>query len=164
MVRLLLSAMKRPPKGKTSVWYVYDSRVRYPLAARGSVVMGYNRWTISIDEAKMDDRDLLTQFESCALPFSQWTHRAHVKVAYLYLKAYPFDEALSRIRQHIKAYNAANNRPEGPTMGYNETTTQAFLRLVDTTMRAYGEVFPTPDADSFCDAHPQLMTRNVLRL
>ncbi len=112
----------------------------------------------------MDDKELLIQFESCSLPFSQWTHRAHVKVAYLYLKAYPFDQAMERIRQHIKAYNAANNRPEGPTMGYNETTTRAFLHLVDVTIRAYGEYFPTTDADSFCDAHPQLMTRNVLRL
>ncbi len=31
-------------------------------------------------------------------------------------------------------------------------------------MSAYGQTFPTPDAESFCDTHPQLQTRHVLRL
>jgi hypothetical protein len=54
--------------------------------------------------------------------------------------------------------------PEGPTSGYNETTTRAFLHLIAATMAAYGETHPTPDGDTFCDAHPQLMTRHALRL
>lgn len=112
----------------------------------------------------MDDLEILRQFESCTLPFKLWTHRAHVKVAYLYLSRYPFDQALARMRKSIKAYNAANNRPEGPTMGYNETTTHAFLRLVDTTMRVHAAEFPASTAGAFCDMHPQLMTRHVLRL
>ena len=113
----------------------------------------------------MDDRDLLAQFESLTLPFAQWTHRAHVKVAYLYLrKERAFEAALAKLRRGIQAYNSANNVPESPTSGYNETTTHAFLRLIDATLRAYGEVFPAPDADAFCDAHPQLLTRHALRL
>ena len=68
------------------------------------------------------------------------------------------------MRRGIKAYNAANNVPESATSGYNETTTVAFLRLIAATMAAYSREFPTPTADSFCDAHPQLMTRSVLRL
>ena len=111
----------------------------------------------------MNDTELLKQFEDLSLPFSQWTHRAHVKVAYLYLRAHPFEEALVLIRKGIKAYNAANQVSEGPTSGYNETTTHAFLQLIAATMAAYGESMPTPTADSFCDTHPQLMTRNVLR-
>ena len=42
----------------------------------------------------MDDEELFKQFENLSLPFAQWTHRAHVKVAYLYLSAHPFDQAL----------------------------------------------------------------------
>jgi hypothetical protein len=112
----------------------------------------------------VEDHELLRQFEQRTLPFKQWTHRAHVKVAFLYLRSHPFDEALARMRAGVKAYNAANNVPEGPQRGYNETTTHAFMRLVDATMRAYGEMFPTPDADSFCDTHPQLLSKHVLRL
>jgi hypothetical protein len=112
----------------------------------------------------MDDAELLRQFESLTLPFGQWTHRTHVKVAYLYLRAHPFDEALARMRNGIKAYNAANDVPESQTSGYNETTTHAFLHLIAAVMRAYDEVFPVADADTFCDTHPQLMTRHALRL
>ena len=36
--------------------------------------------------------------------------------------------------------------------------------LVAAVLGAYGETFPTPTADSFCDTHPQLMTRHALRL
>jgi hypothetical protein len=112
----------------------------------------------------MLDEDFFAAFENCSLPFDQWTHRSHVKVAYLYLRKYSFVEALAKVRTAIQAYNHANRVPEGPTSGYNETTTHAFLVLVAATMEAYDESIPTTDADSFCDAHPQLMTRQVLRL
>ena len=113
--------------------------------------------------ANVDDVELLHQFEALTLPFNQWTHRAHVRVAFLYLRAHAFDEALSRMRKGVKAYNAANKVPESPTSGYNETTTQAFLHLIAATMHSYGGVFPTETADAFCDAHPQLMSRHALR-
>jgi hypothetical protein len=112
----------------------------------------------------MDDADFHRQFESRTLPFAQWTHRCHVKVAFLYLHRYDFDEALHRMRAGVKAYNAANSVPESATSGYNETTTRAFLQLIAATLAAYGEVFPATAADAFCDAHPQLMTRHALRL
>src|SRR5690349_5856997 len=112
----------------------------------------------------MDDEELLHRFEDRSLPFPQWTHRCHVKVAYLYLRRHPFPAALDRVRRGIKAFNAAHQVPEGPTSGYNETTTCAFMHLVAATMRAYGDAFPTANADAFCDTHPQLMTRHVLRL
>jgi hypothetical protein len=108
--------------------------------------------------------EFLASFEARTLPFAQWTHRAHVKVAFLYLRTLPFESALAKVRAGVRAYNAANEVPEGPTSGYNETTTVAFLHLVAATMAAYGEAFPAPTADTFCDAHPQLMTRHALRL
>jgi hypothetical protein len=113
---------------------------------------------------EMTDAELLHQFESLTLPFAEWTHRAHVKVAYLYLTKLPFNLALEKISANIQRYNAHNNVPEGPTSGYNQTTTHAFLHLVAAVMSAYGKVFPNQDADTFCDTHPQLMTRHALRL
>ncbi|MDQ3332875.1 MAG: hypothetical protein M3552_19870 [Planctomycetota bacterium] len=112
----------------------------------------------------MTDDQLLRRFEDLSLPFGQWTHRAHIRVAFLYPRTHPFEEALRRVRAGIKAYNAANSRPDGPLEGYNETTTAAFLRLVDTTMRVYEEKLPTADSEAFCDAHPQLLSSSVSRL
>jgi hypothetical protein len=111
----------------------------------------------------MSDEEHLRSFEDLTLPFEQWTHRAHVKVALAYLRRGTFAEALERMRAGVKAYNAHHAVPEGPTSGYNETTTHAFLHLIAATLAAYGETHPTPDGDSFCDAHPQLMTRHALR-
>jgi len=111
----------------------------------------------------MTDDELLHQFETQTLPYKQWTHRCHVKVAYLYLKQHPFAEALERMRRGVQAYNQSQNIPEGPTSGYNETTTCAFVHLIAATMQAYDGALPTTTADEFCDTHPQLLSRHALR-
>ena len=112
----------------------------------------------------MNDHEFLRRFEDCSLPFDQWTHRAHLKVAYLYLSHNDFDTALAKMRRGVQAYNAAHHVTESDTTGYNETTTCAMMQLVATTITAYGPIMPTPDADAFCDTHPQLLTKHVLRL
>ena len=112
----------------------------------------------------MTDDELLHQLEDRSLPFEQWTHRAHVRVAFSCLRQHPFAAAADRVRAAITAYNAHHRISEGPTSGYNETTTVAFLRLIDATMRAYGPAMSTADGDAFCDTHPHLMHRQVLRL
>ncbi|KAA5544307.1 hypothetical protein FYK55_08125 [Roseiconus nitratireducens] len=111
----------------------------------------------------MNDRDLLEQFEDGSLPLKHWNHRTHVKISFLYLRDHPFSLALAKMRRAIQAYNAANNVPSSEFEGYNETTTHAFMVLVSTTMLAYQYLFPVSDADSFCEAHPQLMSKHVLR-
>jgi hypothetical protein len=111
-----------------------------------------------------DDDQFLEAFESQSLPFDQWTHRAHVKVAFTYLRRHSFDRALEKMRAGVQAYNAHHHVPESPTSGYNETTTRAFLHLIAAMLDSYGQTHPTPDADTFCDTHPQLMTRHALRL
>lgn len=78
------------------------------------------------------DKDFLTQFETCALPESEWTHTAHIRVAWIYLNQSPLDLALERIRTGILRYNAdvLNRRHK-----YHETVTVAFSRLVAERMR-----------------------------
>lgn len=112
----------------------------------------------------MTDEELIKQFEDQSLPYAQWTHRAHVQVAFLYARDYPFSNAVEKVRAGIQAYNASQDIHEGPTTGYNETTTVAFMHLVAATIAAYGESMPTPDSDSFCRTHPHLMSKHILRL
>ncbi len=112
----------------------------------------------------MTDDELLSAFESCTLPFAEWTHRAHVRVAYTYLRRHSFDDALAKLGTHIQRYNAHNKVEESPTSGYNETTTHAFTHLIAAVMRAYEKTHPVATADEFCDMHPQLMTKHILRL
>lgn len=111
----------------------------------------------------MDDREFLNRFEQGAFTPEEWTHRAHVKMAYLYLCAHPFEEALQKVRTGIQALNAVHQVPDNPNRGYHETTTRAFLQLIAATLPACEDSSPLATADVFCDRHPQLMTRQALR-
>ncbi len=109
----------------------------------------------------MNDIELLARFESQAIPRSEWTHRLHVRMAYLYLQQHPFEEALARIRRGIQLLNAANAVPENPQAGYNETLTMAWATLVHTTLIEQG---PAATSDEFVDKQPHLLCSILLRL
>jgi hypothetical protein len=109
----------------------------------------------------MTDDALLEQFEAGTFPFDEWRHRTHVKVAYLYARRYGLDVASQKLRDGIRAYNAAQNVPNTPTRGYHETMTQAWLRIIHATIEEYG---PRATADEFVDFHPQLAEKKILRL
>src|SRR5262249_12648590 len=66
---------------------------------------------------RMDDQRFLAAFEAAAIPRERWAHRDHVRVAFLYLRDHPFEEALSRIRSGIQSLNRANRVPETATSG-----------------------------------------------
>jgi hypothetical protein len=70
--------------------------------------------------------ELVRLFESCELPGTRWTHRAHLAVAASYLRRYPLPEATDRARTHIRRYNESR----GNLIGYHETITVLFMRLV----------------------------------
>ena len=106
------------------------------------------------------DAEFLKAFEECSLPFAEWKHRSHLKVAYLYLRQYPFSAALERIRTNNQRYNAATNTPESLERGYHETMTVAWLKLVHFTLCEYG---PSASADEFLDTQEHLLNRKALR-
>ena len=72
---------------------------------------------------------LITHFESGQLPKSEWTHQAHIIVAFWYNWHYSFAEALERVRQGIIAYNEAVGTPNTDDSGYHETLTVFWMRL-----------------------------------
>jgi hypothetical protein len=76
-------------------------------------------------EGKMTDDEFLAAFEARTLPKAQWTHAAHVRMAWLYLTRLHFAAALDRVRDGIRCYNAAVGSD-----GYHETITVAFTLLI----------------------------------
>jgi hypothetical protein len=107
-----------------------------------------------------DDDKFLEQFESKTLPLEEWHHKQHIKVAYLYLRKFPFDKAMERMREGVKAFNAAKGTPEVLDRGYHETMTQAWLRLVYFTLCEYGAA---ESAEAFYERSPQLTEKKILR-
>jgi hypothetical protein len=114
-----------------------------------------------LPDASTSDDAHLRRFEDQSLPLEHWHHRAHLKVAYLYLSRFPFDEALDKLRSGIRAYNAAQGIADTPTGGYHETMTCAWCQLVHATLCQSG---PAASADAFFDTQTQLNDKRALLL
>lgn len=83
------------------------------------------------------DRRFLAAFEGCELPEGEWTHVAHVRVAWICLNLDDPQAALERIRRGILRYNTNVLQRRDK---YHETVTVAFTRIVADRMRA-GDVW-----------------------
>ena len=110
------------------------------------------------------DRKLLRDFETGSIDLAEWDQRKHVAIAFLYLREHGLESSLARLRDRIQAFNQRHGIEESATSGYNETTTRALLQIVYSVMQAYENYLPVSSADEFCDAHPELMTKHILRL
>jgi hypothetical protein len=96
----------------------------------------------------MTDADFVAAFEACTLPGSEFTHRQHVRLAWIYLSEEPLLPALARFIDSLKRYAGSL----GATTKYHETITYAFLFLIHERMARQ----PAATFDEFADANPDL--------
>lgn len=75
----------------------------------------------------MSDSEFLEAFECCTLTREEWTHEAHVRMAWLYLAMFPYEYALQAIRAGIQRLNERVLKKE---LAYHETITVAYARLI----------------------------------
>ncbi|TPX63248.1 hypothetical protein SpCBS45565_g06763 [Spizellomyces sp. 'palustris'] len=116
------------------------------------------------------DEIFMEQIEKGALSFEEWTHRAHLRMAWIYLReagskeaAYPY------IKKAILTHNATNaHLIKHP---YNETITRFYLHLIDLAVRndnhsgntkSNEPCDPIPDFLEFLSKHPFLEDRSVI--
>jgi hypothetical protein len=105
----------------------------------------------------MTDDDFLDAFEQCRLPREAWTHAAHVRMAWLYLRRRPPEWVVPAVRERISRYNLSL----GNTDGYHETITLAFLRLIGDRIDRDPEVDSFPE---FASRNPDLLDRTLSAL
>jgi hypothetical protein len=74
-----------------------------------------------------DIEAFIRDFEACRLSKSRWTHQAHLVVGLWYLTHHSPADALSIVRQRIRAYNEAVGTINSDSSGYHETLTRIFL-------------------------------------
>ena len=74
--------------------------------------------------------DLIRRFEDGSLPPSEFHHRDHVRLAWLYLNSEPPLTALTRFAEGLKAFATRN----GKAGLYHETITWAYLFLIHERM------------------------------
>lgn len=106
----------------------------------------------------MDDQDLWEAFGSRTLPEKDWTHRTHLRVAWLHSNRYPLDEAHVLMRVGIIRLNATHGLVETAARGYHETITRVWLVIV----RAMMKDVPSDSSAAFVDACADRLARDAL--
>jgi len=102
----------------------------------------------------MNDREFLKAFEDCTL--REFPHRSHIRMAWLYLRAYGWDVGTQKIRVGIQRF--ADNA--GATSKYHETITIFWAHLVYYVIQSYPEV---DDFDRFVALHPGLLDSRLIQ-
>lgn len=72
----------------------------------------------------------VADFENGTFPASQYHHAEHLAVAVCYLLSSNDEEATTRMRDRIRAYNVAQGGSNTETSGYHETLTVFWLQLI----------------------------------
>ena len=106
----------------------------------------------------MVDDALWEAFTTAALPEENWTHRSHLRVAWLFSSRHTLDEAHVLMRVGIIRLNAAQGLVETPARGYHETITRVWLMLVRSLMSE----FPATASAVFVDDAGAWLAREAL--
>lgn len=101
-----------------------------------------------------DDRRFEARFHAAAISSDEWTHEAHLRMAFLLLQRHEFREAVRRIRRGIRRLNRANGVVDSETEGYHETLTLAWARIVAAT---FADQPPDDDFAAFIARNPALL-------
>lgn len=105
----------------------------------------------------MTDEELARAFWTIELPSAEWTHEAHLRMAWLTLEDKSIDEAHLLMRVGIIKLNAFHGLVETTARGYHETMTRVWLILV----AAAKNVARGADAREFLALHPGALSREA---
>jgi hypothetical protein len=103
-----------------------------------------------------DDVEFRRAFEACETPAAAFDHAAHLRLAYVYLCAYPLDVAAERIKASLLDFLAHLGIGQAK---YHETITRAWMIAVDHFM---ANSSPCASASAFLAANPGLLDSNVM--
>lgn len=110
----------------------------------------------TLDELDAGDRQFLGAFERCEIPPSQFRHRDHVRLAYIYLTLHDADGALLQMRTSLHRFLA---HVGAPATKYHETITRAWLLAVEHFMQKAGAA---KDFEGFAASAPQLFREGAM--
>jgi hypothetical protein len=97
----------------------------------------------------LSDTQFLRQFEDLSLPPEEFGHRGHLRLAWLYLNAYPLEEAIARTATGISKYATSL----GETGKFHHTLTEAIVRIM--ASRLQGSIYS--NLDDYLSSNPDLV-------
>jgi hypothetical protein len=107
-------------------------------------------------ELSNSDREFRAAFEAGAFAPADFSHRAHVRLAYVYLADWNVDIALERMRAALVAFLSHHDIQASK---YHETLTRAWVLAVDHFMhRSPG----TSSADDVIERNPVLLDPKIM--
>ena len=114
--------------------------------------MSYNMGAMNRTSALADD-DFVAAFEACQLP-EGLPHRAHVRLAWLYVRRFGAAEAAERVAAGILRFAEA----EGAAEKFDEALTRGWVAAIaEAAART-----PVTDFDAFVRSNPQLLDSRLL--
>src|SRR5258708_38533488 len=96
------------------------------------------------------DEDFREAFESLKIPNEMSHHREHIRLAWIYSRQFPQEEALGRMVQGIQAFA----KHHGAAFKYHHTITVAWMGLVRHAVRHSPQA---PAFNTFASAHVPLL-------
>ena len=103
-----------------------------------------------------EDRLFQSRVESCLLPLTDFDHRGHLRLAYVYLSDHDVDSAHEMMRRALRRFLDHNG--VDPTK-YHETITRAWLLAVRHFM---GRCSESNSADSFMESDPRMLDSEIM--
>ena len=104
------------------------------------------------------DAQFLDDFQTGVLPFEQWTHAAHIRMAYLVCRSFTnFEEALAKIRQGIQYFNGLH--ASKLTVGFHETMTELWATLIWNAVQTCNS--STSDSAAFISQNRHLLDSSL---
>ena len=102
------------------------------------------------------DQLFLDALEDTTLPAAEFTHRAHVRAGFLYLRRYDFPGACVAMKRAIQRFAVRL----GKATLYHETMTIAYLALIAERL---ADEPPTISFDAFIERYPELLSVEYFR-
>lgn len=103
-----------------------------------------------------DDEAFRESFEACTFPPGDFNHRAHVRLAYVYLCGRDVESAYAAMKGALLAFLAHHGVDPAK---YHDTMTRAWIMAV----RHFIERTPAAaSADMFIDANPRLLDPKIM--
>jgi hypothetical protein len=107
-------------------------------------------------ELSSSDREFRMAFEAGAFTPADFSHRAHVRLGYVYLADSDVDLALERMRAALVSFLSHHGIPASK---YHETLTRAWILAVHHFMHRSPEA---TSADDFIDRNPMLLDTKIM--
>ena len=107
-----------------------------------------------VPSLSLPDTEFIATFERAGFSSHDFPHRAHLRMAWLYVRHRGIDDAIDQASNGIRRLAQAH----GHTTLYHDTLTRAWVYLVADAAAST----PVTDFDVFLAAHPELLDKNLL--